>query len=469
MYRNRTQARQQERRKKKRTMRRLLFLNLTLLALIIGAGGMYIYANWSPEEGTVASSETSASNMPQAESSAAPSTLPLSSPSPEPTPSLMPTPSPSVTPSPSAEAIGEPSTEPSDSPSPSAAPTATPTPSASPEVESPINPPDSGEQGWSGLTPQDGSTIQLAFTGDILLASKVAGLMDSKGLDYPFAGAAQYLSKPDLTAGNLETPITTKGKPAQDKQFVFKGKPDYLKPLKKAGFDVVTLANNHTLDQGEEGLLDTMKYLDEADVPHVGGGRNDKEAYAPVVLERGGIKVAYVGVSRVLPTVDWKAGPNKAGVAEAYDSARAEAAIRAARSKADLVVVMVHWGKERADQPVDHQKLLARNFIDAGADLIIGSHPHVLQGFELYKGKWIAYSLGNFIFTSNSNSNTSESGVLDAVCTKDGRCGLKFRPMKIVQSRPQPVQGKQLEAQLKRLNSISKAAYIEADGTVKAR
>jgi poly-gamma-glutamate capsule biosynthesis protein CapA/YwtB (metallophosphatase superfamily) len=322
---------------------------------------------------------------------------------------------------------------------------------------------------WSGEMPQDAGSIRLAFTGDILLASNVAVQMEAKGFDYPFAAASPFLTKPDLTAGNLETPITLRGTPAENKQYVFKGKPSYLKPLKSAGFDLVTIANNHTLDQGTEGLFDTMKYLDDAGLPHIGGGRNEKEAFAPVILESKGVKVAYIGVSRVLPVTEWMAGPNHAGLAEAYNSARAVEAIKSAKSKADLVVVMVHWGTERSDQPNAHQKSLARDFIDAGADLVIGSHPHVLQGFELYKGKWIAYSLGNFIFTSNSSSKTSETGVLDAVCSKDGRCGLQLHPMKITQSRPAPLEGAEAEALLQRLSGISPAAAVGADGKVAVR
>ncbi|QJC51572.1 CapA family protein [Paenibacillus albicereus] len=453
MYRNRSQARQQQRQRRKRAARRLLVLNFILFVLLLGAGSLLVFGN--KNQGPPAAS----GGTPLAEASPSPS-----APAPAPSEPAAPTASPSAAPTPTPTPSAAPTAAPSESPKPAASESPSPDPDQGAEAQ-----PTAAPSGWSGLAPKDAPTIRLAFTGDILLASKVADLMESKGLDYPFTGAADRLSKPDLTAGNLETPITARGNPATDKQFVFKGKPAYVKPLRDAGFDVVTLANNHTLDQGVQGLLDTIGHLDDAGLPHVGGGRDDKEAYAPVILESGGVKVAYLGVSRVLPVVEWKAGPTRAGVAEAYDPARAQEAIRIARKKADLVVVMVHWGRERADQPVDHQRSLARGFIDAGADLIIGSHPHVLQGFELYKGKWIAYSLGNFIFTSNANSNTSESGVLDAVCSKDGRCGLRFHPMKIVQARPAPVAGEQLAAQLKRLNGISKAASIGDDGTVRPR
>ena len=211
--------------------------------------------------------------------------------------------------------------------------------------------------------------------------------MEKNGLDYPFTGAADFLSKPDLTAGNLETPLTSRGTAAQGKEYVFRGKPEYAMPLKKAGFDVVTVANNHTLDQGTEGLLDTMRHLDEAELPHVGGGRNDSEAFAPVILTSRGITTAYIGVSRVLPVGEWKAEKNRVGVAEAYNSTRAVSAVKAAKGKADLVVVMVHWGVERSDQPVAEQKKLARELIDAGADLVIGSHPACAARLRAVQGQ----------------------------------------------------------------------------------
>lgn len=312
-------------------------------------------------------------------------------------------------------------------------------------------------------TVADTDTIRLAFVGDLLLGASVETTMRKQGLEYPFSGALEYLTSPDLTAGNLENPITTRGIPAENKQYVFKGSPDLLPPLKEAGFDIVSLANNHTLDQGTEGLLDTIAHLKEAGIANVGGGNDDTEAFTPVVLEKNGIKVAYLSVSRVVPEGSWKADKNHPGVAEAYDSTRAVAAIAKAKQEADLVVIMVHWGVERADQPVEHQTTLSRQFIDAGADLVIGSHPHVMQGFEQYKGKWIAYSLGNFIFNVTATPRTKETGVLDAVCTKGGECNLTLHPMVADQSRPAPVEPEKAKELTDYLTSISQAFGVKVD------
>jgi poly-gamma-glutamate synthesis protein (capsule biosynthesis protein) len=169
-----------------------------------------------------------------------------------------------------------------------------------------------------------------------------------------------------------------------------------------------------------------------------------------------------------VPVVAWKADRNHPGVAEAYSPDRAVASIKEAKKNADIVVVMVHWGKERESMPVPHQKDLAYRFVDAGADLVIGSHPHVLQGFESYKNKWIAYSLGNFVFSSTT-VQASETGVLNAECSKDGSCSLKFNPMFATSSQPAPMEDAEGKALLKRLSSLSFGAIVKEDGTIVAR
>ncbi|WP_028610297.1 CapA family protein [Paenibacillus harenae] len=308
--------------------------------------------------------------------------------------------------------------------------------------------------------------ISLSFVGDLLLGEYVSAVMEREGYDFLYKQSLLYLSEPDLTAGNLEHPVTNRGIPAEGKDYVFKGSPDALPALRDAGFDVVSLANNHTLDQGVEGLMDTMRHLEEAGISHAGAGANDTEAFAPVIKEVRGVKIAYIGLSKVVPTVEWKADKNVAGVAETYDTRRAVTAIRKAEEEADIVAVMVHWGKERVDQPKPYQRDYARQYIDAGADLVIGSHPHVLQGFEMYKGKWIAYSLGNFIFSAFPKGTAGETGVLDALCTKGGDCELKFHPMFTVNAQPTPMEAEPAKELLNRLSSISFGAKLREDGSI---
>ncbi|WP_239617549.1 CapA family protein [Cohnella mopanensis] len=324
------------------------------------------------------------------------------------------------------------------------------------------------EEGGYTEPEQQADKISLSFVGDILPAARVLELMKSNGFDYPFREAKATLEAADITAGNLETPITTRGTPALNKQYVFRGSAEAIPALKEAGFDFLSLANNHTLDYGWEGLSDTMDALDDAGLKHAGSGNDDREAFAPAYIESKGFTIGYVSVTRVVPEVSWKADRTHPGVAEAYSPDRAVAAIKEAKQNADIVVVMVHWGVEREDRPVSHQTDLAHRFVDAGADLVIGGHPHVLQGFEAYKGKWIAYSLGNFVFSTTS-TKSSETGVLNAECSKDGACSLKFAPMFATNSQPAPMEDKEGKALLARLSALSYGVSVEEDGTIVAR
>ncbi|REK57229.1 MAG: capsule biosynthesis protein [Thermobacillus sp.] len=310
--------------------------------------------------------------------------------------------------------------------------------------------------------------VRLAFVGDILLASSVEKLMRREGFDYPYAKALPYLQEPDLTIGNLENPITTRGTPAENKKYVFKGSPELLPSLREAGIDFVSLANNHTLDQGVEGLLDTIDHLNETNLKHAGAGRNDEEAFKPAVFDVRGMSIAIFSLSRVVPEVSWKADKNHPGVAETYDPRRAVEAIERARESHDLIIVYAHWGEELSRKPRDIEKQLARAYIDAGADLVVGSHPHVLQGFEHYNGRWIAYSLGNFIFNVTKNEDTRDTGVLNAVCTKGGGCELQFVPMRAIEpSRPEPLEGEARQAMLDQLERISFGVTVGEDGTLR--
>lgn len=344
-------------------------------------------------------------------------------------------------------------------------------PSADPS-DNPSEEPSTGSEApaqEAAATEDNGDTLSLALVGDLLPAARVLDLMKMNGFDYPFRAAKPYLEAADITAGNLETPITTRGTPAENKQYVFRGTQEAIPAMKEAGFDYLSLANNHTLDYGWEGLSDTMDNLDDAGMQHSGSGNDDREAFAPAYIESKGMTVAFVSVTRVVPEVSWKADRNHAGVAEAYSPTRAEATIKEAKQNADMVVVMVHWGEEKKDTPIASQTDLGHRFIDAGADLVIGSHPHVLQGFEAYKGKWIAYSLGNFVFSTTALSKTSETGILNAECNKDGACSLKFLPMFATNSQPAPMEASASTALLARLSSLSIGASVEEDGTIVAR
>lgn len=309
-------------------------------------------------------------------------------------------------------------------------------------------------------------SITIHFAGDVQFSGKVEDLLMKKGFDYPYQHLGSLFTDDDLTFINLETPVTSGGEAAQNKSFVYKSSPKALKSLAAAGVDVVNLANNHILDQGVKGLTDTLTHLKNNKLSYVGAGLNRKEAYSPVYIEKNGIKIALLGFTRVIPEASWRAEAGKPGVADAYNSTEAVKAIKQAHKKADLVIVMAHWGQERHTTPDENQKKLGYEFIDAGADLVIGGHPHVLQGLESYKGKWIAYSTGNFIFSRSATAETWKTAIFEATCQKDGNCGIKLLPYHAELAQPVPMNKKEGAALLREIQNRSFRAKIGEDGTV---
>ncbi|MDR6878965.1 CapA family protein [Bacillus sp. 3255] len=307
--------------------------------------------------------------------------------------------------------------------------------------------------------------VKMTFVGDVLMASKVEDILKVKGYDYPYMNVKDYLSKPDVTIANLETPVTTRGT-VQTKDYVYRSSPLALPALKASGVDLVNLANNHVMDYGPEGLLDTMDALDETGIQRMGAGQDSEEAYKPVIVEKNGLRIAFFGFSRVVPEASWKAGPGHVGVAETYSYKLPVEAIQKAKAQADLVVVVAHWGVERADRPDKNQTDLAHRYIDAGADLVVGGHPHVLQGIEQYKGKWIAYSLGNFIFTTNHNPKTWETVIMEASCSKDQSCDIHLVPVLTKFALPTPMNEEDGTKLFQRLSQISIGSKIDAQGNV---
>lgn len=313
---------------------------------------------------------------------------------------------------------------------------------------------------------QTDPSVTLTFVGDIMMSGRVEALLKVKGYAHPYAYVKSIFQQDDYTIANLETPVTRRGTPAANKEYVYKSPPEAIPAMKAAGIDLVNLANNHSLDQGAEGLLDTFQVLGEQTISYTGAGIDQEQAYAPTYIERNGIRIAFFGFSRVIPEVGWYAGKGKPGVAATYDPAFAVNAIGKAKKKADLVVVLTHWGKERVDYPVDHQRTLARAYMDAGADLVVGGHPHVLQGFESYKGKWVAYSMGNFIFTRSQEPKTWETMVLQAKCTKNEGCQLKMTPFHAQLGQAVPMNEADGAALRKRIESLSLNARIDEEGNV---
>jgi poly-gamma-glutamate capsule biosynthesis protein CapA/YwtB (metallophosphatase superfamily) len=217
----------------------------------------------------------------------------------------------------------------------------------------------------------------LLFVGDIMLSRAVGARMQATNdWGYPFRKIADTLRAADLAIGNLECPVSEGGK-NQYHLYSFRADPKTPAGLNEAGFGVVSLANNHMYDWGAPALLDTVRRVREAGVRTVGAGQNDLEAHYPLVVDLAGVRLAFLAYVDVEPK-NAAAGPDRPGVAW-LDAERVLADIRFARSLADVLVVLPHWGIEYAKLPSRSQVALAHQMIDAGADLVIGGHPHVIQ------------------------------------------------------------------------------------------
>ncbi|MGN0329326.1 MAG: CapA family protein [Lachnospira sp.] len=244
----------------------------------------------------------------------------------------------------------------------------------------------------------------LCFAGDINLAE---GEVTTKQLDQSNGDITKcispelikYMKDADLTLVNNEFCYSNRGTPLPNKAWTFRANTSRVSVLKDMGVDVVQLANNHVYDYGEEAILDTFSTLESAGIPYVGAGRNLSEAMKPYYTEIDGKKIAIVAASRAEKyRMTPQATENSAGILRCYDTTLYLQEIQEARANADYVIAIVHWGTEHTTVLEDVQKSTARDYIDAGADVIIGGHSHCLQGIEYYKGKPIFYSLGNFWF-----------------------------------------------------------------------
>lgn len=274
--------------------------------------------------------------------------------------------------------------------------------------------------------------LRLGFAGDInfdeswptmqFLNTQENGISDCIDADI-----IEYTNELDIFMINNEFTYSDRGTPMEGKAYTFRAKPERVEMLKELGTDIVLLANNHVYDYGKEAFLDTLDVLTEAGIPYVGAGRNIEEACMPVYFEKGEIKIAYVAATRAEKLIlTPEAGENTPGVLRAYDKTRYLEVIREAKENADYVVASIHFGTEYSNQAEEYQRTLAKEFIDAGADTVIGSHAHVLQGIEYYEGKPIIYSLGNFWF----NEKTLNSCVFEVdISSKDASLkSVRFLP-----------------------------------------
>lgn len=235
----------------------------------------------------------------------------------------------------------------------------------------------------------------------------------------------EITNQSDIFYLNHEYCISDRGEPLEGKYYTFRANPERMELLKQMGTDIVSLSNNHVFDYGKDALLDTTDLLDKAGIPYVGGGRNIEEAKRPIYFIVNGIKIGFVGASngeknKYTP----QATEEEPGILRAYDTTEFNQVILEASKECDYLIAYIHWGTEDTNYYNADQERWGREFLSSGADIVIGGHPHVLQGMEYVDGKPIVYSLGDFWF----NHETKYTGVLKLHISQEGLEEMSFVP-----------------------------------------
>lgn len=301
--------------------------------------------------------------------------------------------------------------------------------------------------------------VEIAAVGDILLARGVERKIEKFGTDYPFDNIRDLLQSADIAFGNLENPLTDKCEKT-DKKYNFHAKPGYAKILRSSGLDVFSLANNHTFDCGNTGLFETFENLEKENLRWVGAGKTDAEGESPIIIKKKGLRIAFLGFTTISSSDQLKTSSLVAFATKE----KITHSVEAAKQKAEVVIVSIHWGTEYAIRPNSKQIELAKAAIKAGADAILGHHPHVLQDLNLIqktneiRSAIIAYSLGNFVFDSpvGLNKRLSESIILKMRFTKNGLVGTEVIPVTIEKYRPVIANETNRKIILSRLNYFPK-------------
>jgi hypothetical protein len=275
-----------------------------------------------------------------------------------------------------------------------------------------------------------GGSLVIHGTGDVSLDPSQIPAFRTHGYDWAWSGLGGLFGRDDLTMVNLECPVTDIVDP-EPKAFTFRCDPQALPAARRAGVDVMSQANNHAYDQGPAGLVDSVDTIRGAGLTSVGAGADEAAALRAARFEINGWTVAVVGIDQVLDPLDQVAGPTKPGTAAGHDFRLALRAVRDAAASSDLVLVMIHWGVELEARPRAHQFRQAHRMVDAGADVVFGAHPHVLQPMETYRGRPIFYSLGNLVWPRISKE-ASVTAVAEVIVAPDGTIRARMLPVEIV-------------------------------------
>ncbi len=345
----------------------------------------------------------------------------------------------------------EPDQEPSEPPE--STPSGTDTPDAAAE----------GADDTPAVPEPEPEPVTLLFTGDVLLSDYVLENYDRDGISGVLSPVLlEAMQTADITVINNEFPFSTRGEQAPDKQFIFRVNPDYVRVLTDMGVDIAGIANNHVLDFGPDALLDTFETLENAGIDYMGAGSDLSRASALITKEVNGKTFGFLAASRVIPVVSWDIKNASPGVFTTYDPALLLAAIKEARTHCDFLSVFVHWGIERDEYPQDYQVTMAQQYIDAGADLVVGAHPHVLQGIAYYENKPVFYSLGNFIF----NREIPRTAVLRVTVPPEGSPVFQLIAASAANARTIADDGDKRNAACDYLESISEGIVIDDEGIV---
>jgi len=311
---------------------------------------------------------------------------------------------------------------------------------------------------------------QFTFTavGDIMLNRGVGNRIKMHGVEYPFLPTAEILKDSDLTFANLECQVSTLGKPMPGKEYHFRANPQVIKGLVYAGIDIVSLSNNHSMDYGKEALSDTINILRKNCIIPVGAGINKTQAYQSADFIINNINISILAYSwNFYLTI--KAEKDNAGIA-IIEKEQIASAIKNVKRWADIVIISFHWGWEYSDEPTNKDREIAHFVIDHGANLVIGHHPHVIQGIELYKNALICYSLGNFIFDQH-DPDTQKGVILRSSFDVDGLLSAEFIPICIdaKEYRPKIVNFEFAEDVFRRVYTLSKenGIYLTPDKDIK--
>ena len=313
--------------------------------------------------------------------------------------------------------------------------------------------------------------MTLGFAGDICFHdgySNMSALRDRSGgiYDCILPGVMEGIKGVDIFMVNNEFPYSSRGTPTAGKQYAFRSRPENVNILHEMGVDIVGLANNHAYDHGPDALIDTVDILNEAKVPFVGAGKNIDEAVKPAYFKINGKTISYTAATQIerIANPDTKeATADSPGVLRTLDATRYVKVIEEAKANSDFCIAFVHWGSENTDLVEDSQRALAKKYVAAGADLIVGAHPHCLQGLDYVEGVPVIYSLGNFWF----NSKTVDTGYLKVTLNPD--CSIKslqFVPCVQENCKTRLAEGEKREWIINYMQGISNYASIDKDGYI---